>query len=374
MNDTKQTTKVLHVIGGMNRGGAETFLMNVLRNINRNKFEFIFLCYGDKKFDYEDEIAQLGGRIVRVPDVKNVGIRAHMRHLKRVMVENGIDVVHSHTYYNSLFSLNVAALSRIRLRIAHSHNTQSEPNPSLAKRVYFFVSKIGIEVFANKFVACGNDAGHALYMPWRKFQVINNGINIKDFVYDQDNRNSIRTELGIDKDATVLMHAGRFAEVKNHDFLIDTFAEYQKLDPNSRLILVGDGPLREKTENKVKRLNLSNSVKFLGLRSDINRIYSAADVFVFPSLFEGLPVVLVEAQANGIKCIISDAVDKNVKVTDSVIFHSLSSGPKTWARHIFEESKARVDNSQILANGAYDMSANINTIQMMYSGARNDRI
>lgn len=369
-----KTVSVLHVIGGMNRGGAETFLMNVLRNIDRSEFEFIFLCYGDKKFDYEDEIAQLGGRIVRIPDVKNVGIRVHIQQLRRAMVENGIDIVHAHTYYNSLFSLIAAKLGGISLRIAHSHSTQSEPNPSLAKRVYFLVSKIGIELFANKFVACGNDAGRALYMQWRKFQVINNGINIKDFVYDQNNRNSIRTELGIDKNVTVLMHAGRFAEVKNHDFLIDTFAEYQKYDPKSQLILLGDGPLRKKMEDKVEKLNLSNAVKFLGLRSDVYRIYSAADAFVFPSIFEGLPVVLVEAQANGIKCIISDAVDKNVRITDSVIFHSLSAGPKTWARHIFEASKTRVDNSQTLANGAYDMSANINTIQMMYSEARNDRI
>lgn len=369
-----KTTKVLHVIGGMNRGGAETFLMNVLRSIDRNKFEFIFLCYGDKKFDYEDEITHFGGRIVRTPDVKDVGILANIQNLRRIIAEYNIDVVHAHTYYNSLFSLIAATLSGVRLRIVHSHSTQSEPNPSLAKRVYFLVSKIGIEMFANKFVACGNDAGRALYMQWRKFQVINNGINVKDFVYDQANRNSIRTELGIDKDVTVLMHAGRFAEVKNHDFLIDTFAEYQKYDPKSQLILVGDGPLRKKMEDKVEKLNISNAVKFLGLRSDVYKIYSAADAFVFPSIFEGLPVVLVEAQANGIKCIISDAVDKNVKVTDSVIFYSLSAGPKTWARHIFEASKARVDNFQILANGAYDMSANVNTIQMMYSGARDDRI
>lgn len=366
--------KVLHIIGGMNRGGAETFLMNVLRNIDRKKFEFVFLCYEKGAFDYEDEIIQLGGRIVRIPDVKDVGILAHIQHLRRIMAEYNIDVVHAHTYYNSLFSLIAATLSRIRLRIVHSHNTQSEPNPSFVKRVYFLISKIGIELFANKFVACGDDAGHALFVPWRKFQVINNGINIKDFVYSQDSRNSVREELGIDKRATVLMHAGRFAEVKNHDFLIDTFAEYQKYDPKSRLILVGDGPLRKKTEDKVEKLNLSNAVKFLGLRSDVYRIYSAADAFIFPSIFEGLPVVLVEAQANGIKCIISDAVDKNVRITDSVIFHSLSAGPKTWARHIFEASKTRVDNSQILANGAYDMSANINSIQMMYSGARNDRI
>jgi len=358
----------------MNRGGAETFLMNVLRSIDRNIFEFIFLCYGDKKFDYENEITQLGGKIIRIPDVKNVGIRAHMRHLKRVMVENGIDVVHSHTYYNSIFSLIAARLNGISLRIAHSHSTQSEPNPSLAKRVYFLISKIGIELFANKFIACGNDAGRAFYTPWRKFQVINNGINIKDFSYDQNNRNSIRTELGIDKNATVLMHAGRFAEVKNHDFLIDTFVEYRSRDSSSHLILVGDGPLRKKMEAKVKKLIISEAVTFLGMRSDVNRIYSAADVFVFPSLFEGLGIVLIEAQTSGLLCIVSkDRVPHEAKITDRLRFITLEKGAKFWSEYIqqsLKEDFPRKLSIKCPEIKDYDVKQTVNMLETIYKDSR----
>lgn len=366
--------KVLHIIGGMNRGGAETFLMNVLRNIDRKKFEFVFLCYGKGVFDYEDEITQLGGRIVRIPDVKDVGILAHIQHLRRIMAEYNIDVVHAHTYYNSLFSLIAATLNGVRLRIAHSHSTQSEPNPSLAKRVYFLVSKIGIELFANKFVACGNDAGRALYMPWRKFQVINNGINIKDFVYDQDNRNSIRTELGIDKNATVLMHAGRFAEVKNHDFLIDTFVEYRSRDSSSHLILVGDGPLRKKVEAKVKKLKISEAATCLGMRSDVNRIYSAADVFVFPSLFEGLGIVLIEAQASGLLCIVSkNRVPHEAKITDRLRFITLEKGAKFWSEHIQQSLKEDFPRKlSIKCPGIkdYDVKHTVNMLETIYNDSR----
>lgn len=361
---------ILQVIGGMGRGGAETFLMNVLRNIDRSKYNFVFLCYGDKPFDYEEEVISLGAKIVRVRDIKEVGFRQHVRDLRKVVVDNSIDVVHAHTYYNSVFSLIAAILSGVRLRIVHSHNTQSEPSPSLAKQFYFFVSKIGIEIFANKFVACGDDAGRALFVPWRKFQVINNGINIKDFAYSQDSRNSVREELGIDKRATVLMHAGRFAEVKNHDFLIDTFAEYQKYDPKSRLILVGDGPLRKKTEDKVEKLNLSNAVKFLGLRSDVYRIYSAADAFVFPSIFEGLPVVLVEAQTNGLRCLVSDSVDKDTKLTEAVEFYQLSKTASEWANRISSMNLARVDSQDTMLNSSYNIKISVKNIEKLYIDSR----
>lgn len=361
--------RVLQVIGGMNRGGAETFLMNVLRNINKNKFELFFLCYGDGGFDYEEEIRSLGGKIVRIPDVKDLGVRKHIQHLKKVIDKYDIDVVHAHTYYNSVFSIFAARLSGVRLRIVHSHNTKSEPSPSLVKKIYFFVSKAGIELFANKFVACGEDAGKALYMPWRKFQVIYNGIDIQSFAYYGKNRSDVRNELGISQKATVLLHIGRFEEVKNHDYLIDIFAEYHKRDTSSKLVLVGVGPLKKTIEEKVEKLNLSDSVKFLGLRSDTTRIYGAADMLIFPSLFEGLPVVLVEAQANGIRCLVSDTIDKNIALTKCIEFYSLSKDAKAWAQRVSRTDFNRADVTQDLKGGVYDMSANIENIEKVYNEA-----
>lgn len=367
MGNSLKIIKVLQVVGNMNRGGAETFLMNVLRNIDKEKFELLFLCYGDAKFDYEDEIKSLGGKIVRLPGVKDSGIRRHIQNLRDIITQNSIDVVHAHTYYNSIFSLIAAKLCGVRIRIVHSHTTKSEPNPSIIKRIYFWVSEIGIDLFANKFVACGDDAGKALYLPWRKFQVIYNGIDINNFAHNESVRTEVRKELGINSNATVLMHTGRFVEVKNHNFLIDVFDEYKKINTNSQLILIGVGPLEDEIATKVKKLKLSNSVTFLGLRSDVNRICNAADIFVFPSLFEGLPIVLVEAQANGIKCLVSDTVDKNIKLTVSLEFYSLLNDAKAWAQRIAEIGFNRADTTRYLINGAYDMSANIKDIENIYA-------
>jgi glycosyltransferase involved in cell wall biosynthesis len=288
------------------------------------------------------------------------------KNLKKIIMDNNINVVHTYTYYNSVFSLFAAKISGVRIRIVHSHNTMSEPKPSIIKKIYFMISKIGIDIFANRFVACGRDAGRALFMPWREFEVVNNGIDIDNFLYSKNYRNSIRKELKINHEEIVIMHAGRFAEVKNHEFLIDVFAEYQKINHNSRLILVGDGPLKSKIENKVEDLKLSESVMFLGLRSDVNRIYSASDLFLFPSLFEGLPVVLVEAQANGIKCLISDNIDKSTRLTDCIDFYSLSLNSEQWAKKICELDLARKDTGKIMKKSNYDMKKNIKNIENIY--------
>lgn len=360
--------KVMQIVGTMNRGGAETFLMNAFRNIDREKIEFIFLCYGNAKFDYEDEIISLGGKIVRIPDIKESGIIVHIKNLNKSIIDNKITAIHTHTYYNSIFSLIVAKICGIKIRIVHSHTTKSETNPTIIKHAYFLISKIGIDIFANKFVACGNAAGESLFMPWRKFKIIDNGIDIAAFTYNKNIRNAVREELNIDTKTTVLMHAGRLVEVKNHKFLIEIFAEYKKINSNSQLILVGDGPLRLGIEKRIHKLNLSDSVKLLGLRSDIYRIYSAADVFILPSLFEGLPLVLIEAQVNGMKCIVSDTVDKNVKITDSVEFKSLLITPIKWAKCIEEINKKRTDYLNIFKNSQYDIKYNIKNIENIYEG------
>ena len=299
-------TTILQVIGGMDRGGAETFLMNVLRSIDKDKFQFVFLCYGDKPFDYEAEVVSLGAKLVRIPDVKTVGIRRHLQDIRRVIKENNIDGVHAHTYYNSVFSLFVASTAGLKLRAVHSHNTMAGKNPSMLKRLYFLISKIGITLFANTFLACGDDAGRALYLPIRRFSVIHNGINVEDFAFSKDARDKVRKGLGLNDSTTVIMHVGRFDEQKNHPFLIDVFNDFLLLNPNSVLLLIGDGLLRRSIEKKVVSLGIEDKVKFMGKRSDVYRFYSAADAFVMPSLYEGLPVVLIEAQVNGIPSLVSN--------------------------------------------------------------------
>ena len=331
---SKYKVNILHVVASMNRGGAETFVMNVFRAIDRNKFQFYFLCFSNKHFDYEDEIKQLGGEIIRIPDVKEVGIVSHIKAIKSVIKDNEINIVHAHTYYNSVFSLIAAKKAGVSTRIVHSHSTTSEVSPSLVKKIYFALSKFAIRHYATKRIACAKEAGYALFGRDNNFIVINNGIDLPRFSYSSAVRKKVRAKLNIPQNATVLLNVARFYEVKNHSFIIDIFSEYHKNYPNSYLILVGDGPLRSTIKNKVSRLGLSRYVIFTGVIADTEKMYSAADVFVMPSLFEGLPVVLIEAQANKLPCVISSAIDHDVKLSAEVAFLDLSLGAARWSDEI----------------------------------------
>lgn len=357
---------ILQVVGNMNRGGAETFLMNVLRHIDRNKFQFYFLCFSDKHFDYEDEIADLGAKIIRMPDVKDVGATRYVKAIIDIIKKYNIQVVHAHTYYNSAFSLIAARLAGVPVRITHSHNTKSEVDASIFKRLYFKISRFFINILTTQRIACAKDAGHALFGERRQFSVINNGIDLARFSYSRSNRESLRDEFNIPKSAKVLLNIARFYEVKNHTYLLDVFYEYHKKNQNSYLILVGDGPLKGSMEEKAKALQLQKSIVFTGVRSDTERFYSAADIFVMPSIFEGLPVVLVEAQANSLPCIVSESIDKDVKMNSNFSFANIKSQPQDWAGAI--EKTKRTDNaiSDKLKNG-YNIDHVAKSVSLLYS-------
>ena len=186
--------KILEVIGGMNMGGAETLLMNIFKNIDRKKFEMFFLCYGSEKFDYEDELISLGGKIIRISKPTS-NIFKNIKEIKSVIRSNNIDVVHCHTYFNSMYALIAAKQCKIKKRITHSHNTISEKNPSILKRFYFFVSKIIINLYSTVFLACGQEAGEALFFRNKNFRIIDNGIILDKFYYDSEIREKNRKEL-----------------------------------------------------------------------------------------------------------------------------------------------------------------------------------
>jgi glycosyltransferase involved in cell wall biosynthesis len=357
---------ILHTVGGMNRGGAETFLMNVLRRINKQKFTFVFLCYGEGTFDYEDEIISLGGKIVRTPGISGVGPLKYIQNIEQIIKDEQIDVVHTHTYYNSMFSLIAAKNTGIKVRITHSHNTKSEESPNLLKALYFKISKLIINRYSTNYLACGQDAGEALFYNKNKFTIIDNGIILDDFYYLSSTRQDLRKEFGISKTSKVVLHVGRFDTQKNHTFLVDVFSEYLKLVPDSKLILVGDGTLRTEIEKKVIQLKIEKNVLFLGKRGDVNKLYNIADLFLFPSLHEGLPVTLVEAQANGLICLISDAIDKTIQLTDCIYFDSLSRSAKQWAQKMDELNLSRIDTKEIMQSGRYDMVENIKSIENLY--------
>ena len=210
MSGNQINISVLHVVGAMNRGGAETFLMNTLRNIDKDRFTFVFLCYGNNKFDYEDEIISLGSKIVRIPDVKVVGILRHIRDIKQVIQNENIHMVHVHTHYNSMFSVIAARLAKLKVRIVHSHTTESGSDQGIIRRIYSVVAKIMININTTNYVACSTGAGRALFGNRKKIQIIHNGIDVSKFRYSKNIRRLMREQLRISDDTFVIGHIGRF--------------------------------------------------------------------------------------------------------------------------------------------------------------------
>jgi glycosyltransferase involved in cell wall biosynthesis len=330
MNSRKKT--VLHVVGAMNLAGVETVLMNVLRNINSKKFEFVFLCYIEGEYAYEKEINELGAKIVRIEDQRISNPLAFVRNIERVIIEEQVDIVHSHVDFTSAYAMLAAHRAGISKRIVHAHSTSATKTFNLLKKVWFVLLKKVLNIYSNEKVSCGLDAGKFMFKS-SKFNVYNNGVDSKAFRYSKNNRIKIRNKLNIDKKCKVFLHVGRFEDSKNHTFLIDIFNSYLRFDANAKLILIGQGSMYNKIEAKIKSLGIKDSVFMLGSKEGLYEYYSAADLYLMPSKYEGLPVSLIEAQMSGLTCLISENIDKSV-IYNNVICLSLSKSAKEWAQKI----------------------------------------
>lgn len=330
---------VAQIIGKWLGGGVEAVVMNYYRNIDRNKIQFDFICDDDSTNIPYDEIDALGGKVILIPPYQNV-FEYHKK-LKKVLIDGDYKIVHSHINTLSVFSLFAAKCAGVPVRIAHSHSTtnKKEKKKNLLKQVLRPFSKL----FATDYMCCSELAGRWLFgnKEYDKGNVylLNNAIDLDKFKYDEEKRKEKRKELNIEDSTLVIGHVGRFVEQKNHRFLIDIFNEVHKQKENSILLLAGQGPLMEEMEEKVKILGIEDSVKFLGQRNDINELYQAFDVFCLPSLYEGLPVVGVEAQATGLLCVFSNDMTKETKVLDTTEFLSLNQSVEEWAYTIIEKIK-----------------------------------
>lgn len=355
---------VLHVIGSMNSGGAETFLMNIFRKADRQKFNFYFLCYSDEKFDYEDEIYRLGGTIIRIK-YSYKRIIQNVKQIKEIIKKYDIDIVHAHTYYNSVFSVIAAKQCKIS-SIVHAHSTKSVNSPNFLQKIYYAISKQLIRKNISMALACSEVAGKAMLGENVKYQVLKNGIEISNFKYNKDKRKEVRNKYSIVESDTVFCCVARFEEVKNQSFLVDVFKEYHEMNKNSKLILVGRGSLKEKIAEKVENLGLKNDVIFTGVLSDVNLIYNASDLFVLPSLFEGLGIVLIEAQTNGLVCFASDNIPHEVDVTGNTHFLKLELGAKEWANIISNTDLSRYDEEEKVRDSGYSISDVTKKLEKIY--------
>lgn len=331
-----KTIRILHVVPNMQQGGIENFLMNIYRNIDRKKVQFDFLVHYKKRFFFDDEIEKLGGKIYRFSIREDNNLIKYIRDLDKFFKEHKeYKIVHGHMGSLGGIYLHVAKKNGVPIRIAHSHGAAH------LKTIKGYIKSILFKFFrmpANVYWACSTEAGKFIFGKRTKFELIPNAIDMEKFKYNIFIRNEVRNDLKLNN-KLVIGNVGRFNLQKNHSFLLDIFAELHKISPNAILLLIGNGELEKNIKDKINKLNLNNDVKLLGIRNDVNRIYQAMDLFLMPSLFEGLPLTGVEAQVSKLKCFFSDAITKEVAITNNVKFIPLSLSAKEWAEIILKEAQ-----------------------------------
>lgn len=357
---------VLHVIGSMNCGGAEMMLMNLYHNIDRRKVQFDFVEHTDEKALYDDEIEKMGGKIYHCPRFTGKNYLEYRQWWDVFFKDYGkqYNIVHGHIGSSAAIYLKCAK-DNGKFTIAHSHNTKG--TWSFKEIAYRLLSR-RVTGVADAFFACSKAAGRDRFGRNIAFLVLNNAIDTEKYLFSEQIREEARRELGI-KSEFVVGHVGRFNYQKNHEFLIDIFEELiRKGNNNIKLLLVGDGEEKEYIKNKVKRLNLLEKVIFVGIRSDVERLLQAMDIFVFPSLFEGLPVSVVEAQAAGLLCVISNRVPAECIITkDLVTTRDLTESATSWAQHIMDKSDyIRRNTYDEIKDHGFDIAETVRWLEEFY--------
>lgn len=360
--DKRMTVRVLHVVTDMRRGGLETMLMNYYRKIDRNKVQFDFLEHRQEESDYDREIKKMGGKIYRIPRLNPFSI-----HYKSTLYEffeehPEYQVVHVHQDCLSSIILKAAQKCGVKVRIAHSHNSNQDKNLKYLLKLHYMKK---IPKYATQLFACSEEAGKWMFCG-ADFDVLNNAIDAKRYIYSSEVRAKRRKEFGIEEDTIVVGHVGRFWYPKNHMFLLDIFQKIaDKTD--AKLLLVGDGRLRADIEKKIQQLHLEDKVILTGVRNDVAELLQAMDVFVFPSIYEGLPVTIIEAQAAGLPCLISDKVPIECKKTDLVTQIDLDKPAEHWAEKAIQASETeRKDMYEEIEKSGYDIEKNAEELVDFY--------
>lgn len=369
MISKKEPIRIAQIMGKMVGGGVESVVMNYYRNIDKTKIQFDFFIDSDSTNIPKEEIESLGGRIILVPPYQK--IHKYIRELTKVFKENNYKIVHSHINTLSVFPLYAAKKAMIPVRIAHSHSTSNkkEWKKNLLKNILKPFSKL----FATDYFCCSEYAGKYLFgtktYENKEVTLINNAINVDKFLYNEQIRNKKRKELGIKKEI-VIGHVGRFISQKNHLRLLEMFHTLTKTNNKEKfiLLLIGEGKLEPVIKEKVEYLGLENQVKFLGQRNDVNELMQAMDIFLLPSLYEGLPVVGVEAQTSGLLCILSSAMTQETKVLSTTKFISLEASNEEWAKTIINNYHkfARKNTKQEIIKANFEIKTEAKKLEQKY--------
>lgn len=368
--------RVLNIVGLMSPGGIETLIMNIYRNIDREKVQFDFLTHKGIDGVFDEEIKSLGGEIYKMPKLREGSktyygkIFEYRRELKKFFLEHQeFHILHCHMTNTAAIYVPIAKkYGSVKCVIAHSHLTQARPG--LAGKVTDILHR-SIPKLATDYFACSEMAASWIYpkelIDSGKVKIIKNGVDPKKFYFNESEREQIRSELGF-TGKFVIGNVSRFKTEKNHIFQIEIFSELKKIIPNAELLLIGEGELMPTIKEKVNNFGLNDYVHFLGVRSDIPQLMLAMDAFLLPSLYEGLPVVGVEAQASGLPVFTSTGVTEEVDITGNVVFTELSEGAEKWAKRISNYMKDyhRHDMYDYIHGNGYDITETARWLQDFY--------
>lgn len=375
MDKTTTPQRVLHIVSAMKRGGAETLLMNVHRNLDRSKVQFDYVSHLDEKCDYDDEINSLGGRVFRIQSLGQLGPLGYIKELKRIMLQTNYTAVHAHTDYQTGFAALAAKRAGVHKRICHSHSNNWGRGNGFIEAIMLRTLRAIIKYSATDYCACSTDAARFLFgessIKSNKVRVLKNGIDLTQFTENTDNCSSVKQELNIADDTKIIGHVGRFSISKNHPFLLRILKQMLDDGNNVAAILVGDGPCLHSIEEEAKRMGIFKHIRFVGVRKDIPRLMRAFDVFLFPSLFEGFGIVTLEAQASGTPCIAADTVPQPTDLGLGLMsFISLEERTEIWTKEIEKAFlQKKPEYQQIMNNfskSGYDIQKNIGEWMSVY--------
>ena len=363
--------KILQVVPSISKAsGVMSFVMNLYRNLDQSEYQFDFIYIEETPTSFKDEIQKLGGNttFISKPNIYNA-LNFYEKVNEYLKKHSGeYSAIHLHEVLVGIVMLPLAKKYGIDIRIIHSHNSMPSEKPSRAFRNNLLC--LPIKKLSNVWLACSDKAGKFLYgeKAKKKVKVVNNGIEIDKYTYDSKIRQSVRAELNICQDTLVIGHVGRFCDQKNQIHLINTVEILKNNNINVILLLVGIGPSEEYLKTFVKEKSLESYVKFLGLRTDIPELLQGMDVFALPSLFEGLPIAGIEAQAAGLPCVFSDTITREADVTGNVIYLPLTSPHEVWAEKIIEvfKTKPRRDTREEMKKAGFDIGDLVKSMRIVY--------
>lgn len=370
-----ESVKVLYFVDRLLIGGIQKLIMDWATTFDKNLIQLDFLLLDDgTHYELEETLKKLGCNVYKL---KGMWIRKPTDFIKYAKLlddffreHHDYKVVHLHSSSKNYMVLKYAKKYNIPIRIAHSHNIDFQSKNPMKKIIGNLLKKSLIK-YSTDYFACSELAGKWLFgkdiVNSKMFKIIHNSIDLEKFKYNENIRKKLRDELYIEDDEIVIGHVGRFTNQKNHTFLIDIFNEINKINNRSKLLLVGTGPLENEIKEKVTRLRLEDRVIFLGFKSNINEYMQAMDIFVFPSLYEGLGIVLIEAQASGLKCFTSkDVVPYEANISENLNYISLNDSAVIWANKILENTYNRDCNENIIKNKEYDINYTVKYLQDFY--------